>query len=913
MRNIAKNILLVIFLLALLMGSIYEYFHLKKTEVPVSMAITAIPIDASYIMECRRVFPLWKSVSQTNLIWQDLTGTESADKLNHNLLFLDTLLGDNDNIHGVLENAPLFISAHQNGLHDFDYLFICSVPGAGMQSSLLSFIASQGNTSIIQYEGTNVYTLTYKGGERLTYSISHDGIFICSLQSALVKESLRQLQSHISLMNNRYFTKVLATSGNRVIANLFINFQALDNVVAPFLNKAVNSSLPSFTNFAQWLELDITLTPNEVMMNGFGDCDSTGSQFLGLFAKQLSRKIEISAVAPSNTAFMSVMELRDYGEFNKQYKKYMELHHWLYKQSEWEEKEKKTYGITVGDYFSWINNEMALVITEPTDSTLRNDVYAVLGTGNPKGAISALDSLGDTIAHADKTNPFETKFMEHTIRSIDIDNVLPDVLGETFKMLSKAYYSSLGNYVVFANSPEALQIFINQYEEGNSLDKDKYYKSFVKDHVEDEAGIYIYNNIALSPILYQKYLDREYALAVKKHKDICKNFQALAVQMSYMQGMFYTNIYFKRNPRFKKEAGALWQVALDTTVASAPCWVTDYKTKNKFVFVQDKANNVYLISNTGKILWKRAADGKLVSGVNEIDVLKNEKTQYLFNTKKTLYILDRNGNNVDGYPVKFTSQATGPVNLFDYDGDKNYRILVPCADKIIREYDVSGKQVEGWARPETKEVVNCSIKHINIDGRDYIVTIDNMGKVYLYDRKGEVRIRLHHALPSGISRFYIVPGDKKDNTFIYASDSSGSVSRLSLSDIVMHARYLADSVNNTEFVPADLKGDNRIAMLFMSSGEVFVYDSVKSLLFHCTGKDSLSVLQTYTYTGGKIRIGAVDNKDNKIYLWDNTGGLCTGFPLYGAVGFNISDMNNDGQKYLVTGSKDNSIYVYSLP
>src|SRR6185312_6163596 len=911
MKGIVKNILIIVFVLALMAGSIYEYFRLKKTDVPVSTAITAIPLDASFILECRRAYPLWKSVSQTSLLWHDLLGTESAAEFNHNVQFIDSLLGENPAVHSALEGNPLFISAHKNGIERFDYLFICSVPDASAQAAILPFMASQGSTSVTEYEGTSMYTLKHAGNDDLFYAISTSGIFICSFQQALVKESLRQLESHISLMNNRYFTKVMAASSDQVIANLFINFQAVNNTLSPFMNSNMHTTLSSLSDFAQWMELDLSFTPNEVVMNGFTDCDTTGSQFLELFTKQLAHTIKIGSVVPSNTALMSCMEVSDYPLYYKQYAKYMDLHRKLYKHNEWEEEIKRTYGFNPEKFFTWVDNEMGLVITEPTDSTLHNDIYAVIGANNVKSARATLDSLSDSVASVDNVNTESTKFMQHEIRSIGIDNILPNVLGGTFELLKKAYYTTVGNYVVFANTGKALQMFINHYEGGNTLDKDSYYQSFVKDHVEDESGIYVYNNIALSPTMYGQYLEKNYAAAVKKHADICRKFQAISMQMSYMQGMFYTNIYIKRNPQFKKQAGALWQVALDTTVATTPCWVTDFKTKNKYVFVQDKANYAYLISNTGEIQWKHKVDGRIISDINEVDVLKNGKTQYLFNTEKCIYILDRNGNNVGGFPVKLASPATEPITTFDYDGDKKYRILIPCEDKIIREYDVDAKQVEGWAKPETDDIVSCTIKHAIIEGKDYDVVIDNSGKVYTYDRKGETRIKLQ-PMPPNITDFYLQVGTSLSNSFILATDSTGAVIKLSFTDILTKTNYLARTNNHADFVPADLDGNTQTEMVFLTAGEVYTYSNNKALLFHCTGKDSLANLHTYPFPDNKVRIGAVDNKNNRLYLWDNLGSLYNSFPLYGSLGFNIADMNNDGQLYLVAGSQDANVYVYSI-
>ena len=65
MKKRISVLIVVVFLIA---GVVYEFMHLRKEEVPVNTAITAIPIDASFVFESCKNYPLWKGVSKTNLI-----------------------------------------------------------------------------------------------------------------------------------------------------------------------------------------------------------------------------------------------------------------------------------------------------------------------------------------------------------------------------------------------------------------------------------------------------------------------------------------------------------------------------------------------------------------------------------------------------------------------------------------------------------------------------------------------------------------------------------------------------------------------------------------------------------------------------------------------------------------------------
>ena len=44
--------------------------------------------------------------------------------------------------------------------------------------------------------------------------------------------------------------------------------------------------------------------------------------------------------------------------------------------------------------------------------------------------------------------------------------------------------------------------------------------------------------------------------------------------------------------------------------------------------------------------------------VHQIDLYKNGKLQLLFNTQSKLHLIDRNGNNVEQFPIGLVAKAT---------------------------------------------------------------------------------------------------------------------------------------------------------------------------------------------------------------------------------------------------------------
>ena len=130
------------------------------------------------------------------------------------------------------------------------------------------------------------------------------------------------------------------------------------------------------------------------------------------------------------------------------------------------------------------------------------------------------------------------------------------------------------------------------------------------------------------------------------------------MQFGLEKDLFFTNFYLNYNPALMKKTKSAWELQLDTLVNMKPYIVLNHYTGNKEVLVQDAADNLMLFGTNGKILWKRHLPEKILGQVHQIDFYKNNKLQLLFNTRGYIFLIDRNGKDVENYPIKFKSPAT---------------------------------------------------------------------------------------------------------------------------------------------------------------------------------------------------------------------------------------------------------------
>ena len=138
---------------------------------------------------------------------------------------------------------------------------------------------------------------------------------------------------------------------------------------------------------------------------------------------------------------------------------------------------------------------------------------------------------------------------------------------------------------------------------------------------------------------------------------------ACGLQFSGSKGIMYAHAYLQSNAGREREfdqleiaprrATAVDRIKRDFkgNVIAGPFFVNNHRQKgDPFYLLQDDKFVVHYLDKNGKILWRRQVDGPLISGITEVDYLKNQKIQYQFQTEKQTYILDIFGRNVGNYP-----------------------------------------------------------------------------------------------------------------------------------------------------------------------------------------------------------------------------------------------------------------------
>jgi hypothetical protein len=394
----------------------------------------------------------------------------------------------------------------------------------------------------------------------------------------------------------------------------------------------------------------------------------------------------------------------------------------------------------------------------------------------------------------------------------------------------------------------------------------------------------------------------------ERNSKVLRKVQAIGYQFAPSNGMIYNTLSVKFGEA-KDKSGAEWETLLDTPAGIKPFFFTNHNTGAKEIFVQDTRNNCYLVNAAGRVLWKVELNERIRGEVFMIDYFGNGKYQMLFSGTNWLHLIDRNGNYVERYPVKLRSPASGPSALFDYDGSRDYRILVPGEDRYIYAYDKTGNVVKGWKPFRTNGTVTRAIKFFRVSGKDYLVASDN-STLYFLDRTGNIRLSLKEPVIRAAGSEIRMSTGKQPGLVLSSPDGTVQVAGF---DGKVSKSTFGKFGSDHSFDFFDVDGDGFGEYLFIDKGILYLYDDDKSEVFSRDfGNLNIEGPINFVFSSSDRKIGIFDSKNRLIYLIDQKGNTMKGFPLRGASAFSIGKLSERSVFNLVVGGDDNFLYNYKL-
>ena len=720
-------------------------------ETDIYSSFPEVPVS---IIQINNPDELTQALLYNNNYWQDLSHLEQLKTINTVFTLVDSLKEANPDISSVLQNRKLVLSTYADG------------------KSLWSAQVSDNEQLAIKS------LLSNNLSNKLYFAYPAD-ILLISDDKSLIEKSIMQISSGVSLMDTEEgFNKIKASAGEGALVNWFVNIKAFQNTLNESFKEQFN--LHDINHYARWCGLDIETLEDKIVVNGFAE--SGGEQdFLSVFSAQEYTLNTLTSRMPYNTYFFKHYALSDVDEFTQAIDSFSNKH----------EVDYNAYGNLVSLETNTGENPL-LFFRQFFDGEIaygRNPMneFVIVKLFSPQEAAEKLNYMvndKDSEAKLIKKNGLD-------IYHFNQNGFAASVFGKQF-LLEDEYMTIVDNKLIIAPTINFLTYIASRNANTQTLQCAPNFRDANKTLLSI-ANLSFYVNIPYVIRNAKEFFSEDFTAEIKKNENLWKNFSTFCLQAenspnsNTFQHFFLQydrvhelirneelgmrneinqtknnieqetdetintsnsdnndskNVVDNQNTELVIPNSSLhipnWSVALDAPAIINPQIVKNHYNGEDEIFIQDENNQIYLISNSGKILWKKSIDGSIIGNVHQVDMLKNNKLQMAFVTENILYIVDRNGNNLKNYPKTLSKKAIVGLSVFDYDKNKNYRFMIPTAEADVLLLNMQGEMPSDWNFTSTADITT-PLQYFNIKGKDYIVTA-NSENALIVNRRGENRV-----------------------------------------------------------------------------------------------------------------------------------------------------------------------------
>jgi hypothetical protein len=784
--------------------------------------------------------------------------------------------------------SKLTLAAQIGKDNDLDFIHI--LEGFGEQMTLEEYLAKGSYQFEKRAFNQQEYFIVHLDDSTSFAVALSKKLFVLAEVPYLVEAALGQLESDFT--NNsrdKSLQKIRRLIGKNADATIFINMKKVPLFASFFTKEKTQLDVNFLQFFANWVGLDIVFQEKTINIDGYLSPTPKNQLLKSLKKEELPDKTLIASVLPDNTTSMVYIGFKTGKEFFKNIN--------IGEKAEFEK------------YFlPWMSGEFAYLVTEAKQQQRYSDhQFAIFKTKDIQQSTDLLEEFSQTFGKLD-----QIEYFNYTINRILAKDIIKPIFGNGLNTIHNPYYVILNEYVVFCNSQQAIQELLDKYTYGQTLGQDINYLQFVE-NLSATSSMYLYVNTSNALNAMTSMLKEEVKNKVLEEFEYYQKLTPLGLQLTPYNDLFVINGQIKYNPKGKQATSVLWKTDLEADAAIAPVFVKNHKTQELEIFVQDANNKIYLIDRNGETLWSKQIIGRIQSDIHQIDYYKNTFLQYIFNTDSSVYLIDRNGEFVENFPVQVSTGITNGMLVVDYDNTRDYRYFLASGDGSLYGFKQDGTFLEGWSPKSDVGKITFPVQHFNTSGKDYLVALNEAGRMLFFQRNGEIRMNPVELEDLFLSNFGV---DLSEPQRIVTANQEGKAYILNLNGRYFKMAMKLKENKNVQFLFSDVLSNHRKDYVVLSKKELGIFSYTADNDFKNFGnyefnQEQSKLFEIHMPNADKQKIGTLSLKGRNVYLFNGAAKLFPDFPLSGTTPFCIADLYNDGINVLVVGNK-NAIFAYKL-
>ena len=829
------------------------YFGFFKAPFISSSAEEAVPANTNFIIKVKKTTEFQKKLQ--SLPYLDNLNSIDAFKL---------WQSEYSSIDSFIQQSKILKK------HQFELLSCLSLNGDDivwthiipLSNLKIKEFAKANNLTLInssQFLQSEIYEYGHPQSGNWFFAKSR-GLLIAGRQLSFIEAALVSLNN---TGNNLPFDRrFIKTQNQNCDLALYVNLELLPMFLSILGSEASLNADPIFKNFS-WTGGALRFEKGNIVLDGTLTSSSSGKFWKWLSGQNQNNAAEFAALIPENFAFLRYLNLTNIKyskiEFNADFKKYIQ---------------------------PWLANESVFLITEPSDKNFNADKFFILKSKDSLLSKKMIQQFANDFGILEKL-----KIKNFDVIKIAANALIKPIFDVDSEASSNYYCLFVKDYVIFAGSATVLETWIENYTNGNMISKKSSYNALCNQLKEPSASTILINNKSMLPFLKSFTNEKSYQNLSAKFKYF-QQFGPTIIQLkSQGSGAFSFKMSSAFDPKriVKTETNLIWRCNLESDAAVSPGIVYNPEKKQAEIMIQDVDNRLYLISQSGEVIWKKPLDSKVMSDFRQIDFYSNGELYYIFNTLQSIYILDKKGEVLNR--IALAAKASNGLNVIQ--SDKEIRIYVGCSNGKVYGYDKNGRPLSGWNPNSNCGSIAFPIQYYSSENTKLLLTMTRKGKLTLANREGKI-IKSYFLDANYPNGFFI---DSLQKCIVACSDK-GKIDIIGFDGKRTIINPIKDQNQNVSFFFADVNADEKFDFVRLSNRllNVQFYEdpkNLKEIFRHKYSKNQLQIFPVYLSSANKNLIGSYNSKEKELNLLDTEKRIYTGFPIKSDPHFLFTDLYNE--------------------
>ncbi len=681
------------------------------------------------------------------------------------------------------------------------------------------------------FNGFEIHEIKNRDNESQLAFTYLNGIFVVSKSSLLIENAIRVFEDKKMRSFKRNNAIFQFPSLKSDLGNVYININNLSEI--SFTESSLINSIPLLNELRNLSVYDIKSNAGFLSLNGFSIGENSS---LALFQNQRPVPFKVAKYIPNYSRDLAHFGISDFHSFK----------------GDMDSSFLKTFHL--GDEIAFIsakNKENLVAFVEFKEGSIDDFVF---------------------------TKAYDEMYSNYQIRSVN-GEALKKGFGKIFPRELFSFATRKDNYLFLSQSIEEMKSLIDAIETDDTWGKTSEYQKFSENGLQESNVTLIFNDpyfFSEDNVILKNYPGLFDSLGLSK-----VNWSSM--QMSALDDHFYSSVNLSlgspslKSPELKRKTHSSF-IELPGA-AQFVSLVRNHTTGSEEILIQDSDLVIYLISFNEGVIWKRKIDSQIQGSLQQLDYFKNGKLQYFFSSKNMLYVIDRLGRDVTGFPKTLSSSARFS-NVVDYDKSKNYRFVISSVSNEVYLFDKKGNNLDDWGPKKFEREIACPPQHFKIGGKDHFIVILADGTVQILNRKGD-RVNLFKTKNSEFFRgdFYIESGMSSSATYLHYISSDGAVIKQSLSGKILSAENLLRG-KNSRFVLRRVDNHDGFYIYRVDTDKIVVFDKQGKIVFEKQNSGSTNLeFQCIEVGNRKMVFSFYDVEQKMVQVFDDSGNNLTQSPI----------------------------------